>query len=479
LDCRAHRPVIPFHESYGPALKKLGLYQLVQIQHTKTDHRLITALVERWRPETHTFHMPVGEVGLTLQDVSCLWGLPINGLPIIGPSDRDSAKLIKDSFGIEVNSDMMKIKRRAGENQEDIFQQSGFRISLKWLRTTYRELPDNATAEEVAQYTRAFLLDLFGSMVFPDSSGDSVPAMYLRFLQNLDDPSVYNWGAAVLSCLYRNMSIGCMNGKKTIGGPLLLLQHWSWTRFPIARPRSVGPVAPLGGEDLEARPPFAVRWQHNRTYEVSPAHSCLTYYRNEFESMLDEHVNWRPYDYYLDLLPARVHSDQPYWLARVPMIHFWMISWHYPERVMRQFELFQTTPPPDPHHWTELKRLNQIVHSSRQRDDWSVKHRVYVDMWQRPEFIQETRPYDPSQHRRYRQWFQTYGMYTVYIRGQIELGLDRPLPAPRDSIEELGYVPGGPRIRRMVYNFNTYLCFKVIIIYVIFMFSYFYIVLIF
>ncbi|WVZ66532.1 hypothetical protein U9M48_015737 [Paspalum notatum var. saurae] len=43
------------------------------------DNSLITALVDRWRPETHTFHVPYGEMAPTLQDVSYLLGLPIAG----------------------------------------------------------------------------------------------------------------------------------------------------------------------------------------------------------------------------------------------------------------------------------------------------------------------------------------------------------------------------------------------------------------
>ena len=50
------------------------------------DNSLLTALVDRWRPETHTFHFRWGEMTVTLQDVACLLGLPLAG-NAIGPSD--------------------------------------------------------------------------------------------------------------------------------------------------------------------------------------------------------------------------------------------------------------------------------------------------------------------------------------------------------------------------------------------------------
>ena len=43
------------------------------------DMSLLVALLDRWRPETHTFHLPVGEMTPTLQDVVMLLGLPCVG----------------------------------------------------------------------------------------------------------------------------------------------------------------------------------------------------------------------------------------------------------------------------------------------------------------------------------------------------------------------------------------------------------------
>ena len=47
-------------------IKALGLEGLLRTPGREIDHGLITALVERWRPETHTFHMPHGKVTNTL-----------------------------------------------------------------------------------------------------------------------------------------------------------------------------------------------------------------------------------------------------------------------------------------------------------------------------------------------------------------------------------------------------------------------------
>ena len=43
------------------------------------DMSLLAAMLDRWRLETHMFHMTVGEMAPTLQNMSLLLGLPCTG----------------------------------------------------------------------------------------------------------------------------------------------------------------------------------------------------------------------------------------------------------------------------------------------------------------------------------------------------------------------------------------------------------------
>jgi hypothetical protein len=79
LRVNSHRTLIGYNERMDGAMQRLGLYQIAKLNDCPIDKALITALVERWRPETNTFHLPVGEMTVTLEDVACLWGLPIDG----------------------------------------------------------------------------------------------------------------------------------------------------------------------------------------------------------------------------------------------------------------------------------------------------------------------------------------------------------------------------------------------------------------
>jgi hypothetical protein len=42
----------------------------------------ITAMVDRWRLETHSFHLPCGEMTVILKDMTMILGLLIRGRPV-------------------------------------------------------------------------------------------------------------------------------------------------------------------------------------------------------------------------------------------------------------------------------------------------------------------------------------------------------------------------------------------------------------
>lgn len=67
--------------------------------HCKIDHALVTAMVEWWKPETHMFHLPVGECTITMEDVARQLGLRVRGSPVIEPSYFDREELCGELLG--------------------------------------------------------------------------------------------------------------------------------------------------------------------------------------------------------------------------------------------------------------------------------------------------------------------------------------------------------------------------------------------
>jgi hypothetical protein len=49
------------------------------------DSTTLMALEDRWRLETHMFHLACGETTVTLQDITMILGLPIESTPVCGP----------------------------------------------------------------------------------------------------------------------------------------------------------------------------------------------------------------------------------------------------------------------------------------------------------------------------------------------------------------------------------------------------------
>nr|XP_025607413.1 protein MAIN-LIKE 2-like [Arachis hypogaea]XP_025657603.1 protein MAIN-LIKE 2-like [Arachis hypogaea] len=76
---------MPMHERIIPYLERAGFHLArLNSQWFWLDEPLVSAFVERWRPETHTFHMPFGECTVTLHDVAFQLGLPVDGDAVSG-----------------------------------------------------------------------------------------------------------------------------------------------------------------------------------------------------------------------------------------------------------------------------------------------------------------------------------------------------------------------------------------------------------
>jgi Plant mobile domain len=198
--------------------------------------------------------MSVGEMTITLQDVACLWGLPVDGIPVTGVSDDDWTPLIKVSFGKYIDASAWITKGR-GTRDQTVYT-SRFSLKLSWLWEHFLNLSEDATPAQIDQYTRVFVMEMFGTILFPDSSSVGVPVVYLQFLTDLEHPPRYNWGAAVLAYLYRNLSLTSWSSVKSSFGPLILLQMWAWTWFSVSRLTFITPYDSWGKPDLDSCQPY-------------------------------------------------------------------------------------------------------------------------------------------------------------------------------------------------------------------------------
>nr|XP_025648460.1 protein MAIN-LIKE 1-like [Arachis hypogaea] len=73
-------------ERYVPYLQMVGLYHLTRLNERWfiLDEPLVSAFIERWHPETHTFHMSFEKCTITLQDAAYQLRLPIDGHYVSG-----------------------------------------------------------------------------------------------------------------------------------------------------------------------------------------------------------------------------------------------------------------------------------------------------------------------------------------------------------------------------------------------------------
>ena len=102
-------------------VRRAGFFTISQLRWVRPDWPLLTALIERWRSETSTIHLKIGEMTLTLQNVMVLLGLLINDPPVLGTDDKDWAEECERLLDRESLLTAMK----------------GGALKLKWVRQQF------------------------------------------------------------------------------------------------------------------------------------------------------------------------------------------------------------------------------------------------------------------------------------------------------------------------------------------------------
>jgi hypothetical protein len=136
-----------FDERYVPVLHQANLLAIAEIVHRGMpmfNATTITTMVDRWRPETHSFHVPCGEMTVTLEDVGMILGLPIRGHPVTGRVDSAWwRERVANFVGWELPTRVSGVKGR----------EVGVRMSS--LREEFREYPLDADEATMTVYIRA------------------------------------------------------------------------------------------------------------------------------------------------------------------------------------------------------------------------------------------------------------------------------------------------------------------------------------
>ena len=237
---------------------------------------------------------------------------------------------------------------------------------------------------------------------------------------------------------------------------------WSWEHISVGRPiiRPGYVVQPFGGPEHDIRHAYGMKWSGPKRY-IDRVKGTLSTFRKDLDQMRDDEILWEAYQDFvgpdLDLAPPTILAEEHLWYARIPMIHFWAVEFHYPDRVMRQLGHQQTPTPPPPEPWEEHEALMLYEHSKdshNQNPDWPSIHAVHIQEWGRIEerSVDPQQPWDPSCIDAYQHWYVDNGKCSINVRNRILRGLNSEMPGPsQDMLPTMAPPPRHPLMQRLVH----------------------------
>ncbi|RYR54680.1 hypothetical protein Ahy_A06g029984 [Arachis hypogaea] len=326
-----NHPVLPdrYNDRVEEHLRITGFYHVSQIGIVQCQKALVNALIERWHPDTHTFHLPIGECSVTLEDVSLLLGLPTDGLPITG--------MTMSSF--EAMEAECLLQFGVAPRREDCRSSC---IKLTRLRNLKENLKLNDEIS-IQRYVRCHVMLLIGTILFGDKSGAGVHWKFLPLLRDFVNIGQYSWGSACLAHLYRALYRASRYNCKEIDGSLTLLLCWAWIRLPY--------LSPLPREPRSF--PLANRWRNWERGDRRYRYLKLAHFRKAFDELQEGQFVWVAYAVDRvdpNIIPAEIYMQSVVWSVTVPLVSFECTEWHATDRVRRQYHyVLSELPMPSQH----------------------------------------------------------------------------------------------------------------------------------
>ncbi|CAL5410211.1 unnamed protein product [Camellia sinensis] len=210
--------------TFAPILKKCGIYAAIYVSQFAYARNvsLLKGFLERWSPDTNTFHTIYGELGISLWDLHRISGLPIRGefYEEFTPSNdilylSQTSKACRGLFNIYASSVQSKkfnhwTFKFIDESPTSI---SGFQRKDR--------IPDDV-------YLSGFLASWLSGFVFPHSSGEIRPTTF-HVATKMAGGTLFSLAIPVLAYLYHSlgkMASSSSPGKENIQGPLHYFFGW-------------------------------------------------------------------------------------------------------------------------------------------------------------------------------------------------------------------------------------------------------------
>ncbi|XP_058784083.1 uncharacterized protein LOC131658851 [Vicia villosa] len=267
------------------------------------------SIIERWHPETPSFHLPFGKMTVTLDDMHSQFHLLIAGM-FFTPVHRDqvtAVDMVMKAFEIDevvvlkeqvtaVHMVMKSFEIDEVVVLKEFGETHGFHLRMFWLRKIYQELADAGRYEAAA---RVYMLHLVACTLFADKSRVYIEVGYLSLFSALDTPC-WAWEVAALTLMYTTLDDAS---------------------YPDTR-------------QLAAADPCAKRWKAKQAIPGG-----LVEYTRRLEALTLDDVIWTPY--------ADHHAHCPF---DVSSLYLGCVRWeshvaiHVPERFLHQYGYIQGIP---------------------------------------------------------------------------------------------------------------------------------------